>query len=48
MGIGLALMEDTDFDERTARIMNPGDRQCGLRRDRTPRARPSDHLDKVL
>ena len=23
MGIGLALMEDTDFDERTARIMNP-------------------------
>jgi xanthine dehydrogenase YagR molybdenum-binding subunit len=23
MGIGLALMEDTNFDERTARIMNP-------------------------
>jgi xanthine dehydrogenase YagR molybdenum-binding subunit len=23
MGIGLALMEDTEFDERTARIMNP-------------------------
>jgi xanthine dehydrogenase YagR molybdenum-binding subunit len=23
MGIGLALMEDTQFDERTARIMNP-------------------------
>jgi xanthine dehydrogenase YagR molybdenum-binding subunit len=23
MGLGLALMEDTDFDERTARIMNP-------------------------
>ena len=23
MGLGLALMEDTNFDERTARIMNP-------------------------
>jgi xanthine dehydrogenase YagR molybdenum-binding subunit len=23
MGLGLALMEETDFDERTARIMNP-------------------------
>jgi xanthine dehydrogenase YagR molybdenum-binding subunit len=23
MGIGLALMEDTNFDQRTARIMNP-------------------------
>jgi xanthine dehydrogenase YagR molybdenum-binding subunit len=23
MGIGLALMEDTEFDERTARVMNP-------------------------
>ena len=23
MGIGLALMEDTEFDERTGRIMNP-------------------------
>jgi xanthine dehydrogenase YagR molybdenum-binding subunit len=23
MGLGLALMEETEFDERTARIMNP-------------------------